>query len=68
MRTAKEAVRHGRGLTASVWRSGGVVAKLGTAWSLCVWMLPQLVLMIISISQLILIKVIITWVVTILPP
>jgi len=40
------------------------VANLGTAWSLCVWMLPQLVLMIISISQLILIKIIITWVVT----
>ena len=43
------------------------MANLGTAWCLCVWMLPQLVLMIISISQLILIKVIITWVVTILP-
>ena len=46
-------------------RAAPFVANLGTAWSLCVWMLPQLVLMIISISQLILIKVIITWVVTI---
>ena len=40
------------------------MANLGTAWSLCVWMLLQLVVMIISISQLILIKVIITWLVT----
>ena len=35
-----------------------------TRLGLCVWMIPPLVVMIISISQLILIKVIITWVVT----
>ena len=35
-----------------------------TRLGLCVWMIPPLVVTIISISQLILIKVIITWVVT----
>jgi len=64
MRMAKEAVRHGRGRASRTALAGGVRGELGHGL-VYVWMIAQLVVMIISISQLILIKVIITWVVTV---